>query len=128
MSKEKIEFSGGISTDDAASYLESLAAALRKRTVLLESGDASVTVAVGEHVKVGLEVSADAGKGKSNIDISMSWRARRNAVPVASPALAIAAGTTPSAQPAEHDAVGNNHDNATALERIPERPPAVLTE
>lgn len=90
--KDKIEFAGTVSAQEAAQYLESLAKGIRERSMLLESGDSSVTVEVADDVKVEIEVSADAAKGKASIDVSVSWRNRREEEAVPRPGLLIVAG------------------------------------
>jgi amphi-Trp domain-containing protein len=89
--KEKVEFSGTVSVQEAAQYLESLAKGLRERTMLLESGDASVTIDVPDEVKIDIDVSTDADKGKSSIDVSLSLR-RREAEATIAPGLLIVPG------------------------------------
>ena len=91
--KDKIEFSGTISVQEAAQYLESLAKGLRERSMLLESGDVSFNVEIPDEVKIEIEVGNDVAKGKSNIEVSLSWRQRRQEEEaVASPGLLIVAG------------------------------------
>jgi amphi-Trp domain-containing protein len=93
--KDKIDFAGTVSAQEAAQYLESLAKGIRERSMLLESGDTSITVEVPEDVKVSIEVSADAAKGKASVDVSLSWRARREEEAVPPPGLLIVAGAQP---------------------------------
>jgi amphi-Trp domain-containing protein len=76
-SKDKVAFSGTVSADEAAQYLESLAKGIRERSMLLESGDTSLTLELADEVKIEMEASGDAEKGKSTVDLSLSWRARR---------------------------------------------------
>jgi len=75
--KEKVQFNAMVSAQEAAQYLESLARGMRERSMLLESGDSSLTVEVPDEVKLELEIASDGVKGKSNIDLSISWRQRR---------------------------------------------------
>jgi len=89
--KDKVQFAGSVPAQEAAQYLESLAKGLRERTILLESGDASVTVEVPDEVKIEIDVSADAEKGKSTIEISIGLRRREADTPVA-PGLLIMPG------------------------------------
>lgn len=89
--KDKVQFAGTVPAAEAAQYLESLAKGLRERTMLLESGDASVTLEVPDEVKIDIEVSADAEKGKSNIEVSLSLRRREPDAPAA-PGLLIVPG------------------------------------
>jgi amphi-Trp domain-containing protein len=90
--KDKVQFAGTVSAQEAAQYLESLARGLRERTMLLESGDASVTLEVPDDVKIDIEVSADAEKGKSSIEVSIGLRRREAETPVA-PGLLIVPGS-----------------------------------
>jgi amphi-Trp domain-containing protein len=96
--KDKIQFAGTVPAQEAAQYLESLAKGLRERTMLLESGDASLTLDVPEEVKIEIEVVADAEKGKSNIEMSLSMR-RREAEAAVAPGLLIVPGSAPSEHP-----------------------------
>lgn len=89
--KDKVQFAGTVSAQEAAQYLESLAKGLRERTMLLESGDASVTIEVPDDVKIDIEVSVDSEKGKSSIDVSIGLR-RRQADAVVAPGLLIVPG------------------------------------
>lgn len=96
--KDKVHFAGSVPPQEAAQYLESLAKGLRERTMLLESGDASVTVDVPDEVKVEIEVAVDADKGKASIDVSLSLRRREAEAPVA-PGLLIVPGSAATDQP-----------------------------
>ncbi len=89
--KDKVQFAGTVPAQEAAQYLESLAKGLRERTMLLESGDASVTIEVPDEVKIEIEVSTDTDKGKSTVDISLGFR-RRDAESAA-PGLLIVPGS-----------------------------------
>jgi amphi-Trp domain-containing protein len=89
--KDKVQFAGTVSAQEAAQYLESLAKGLRERTMLLESGDASVTIEVPDDVKIDIDVSNDAEKGKSSIEVSIGLRRRQAETPVA-PGLLIMPG------------------------------------
>ena len=95
--KDKVQFSGTVPAQEAAQYLESLAKGLRERTMLLESGDASVTIEVPEDVKIEIDVSTDADKGKSSVDISLGFR--RRMAETAAPGLLIVPGSA-AAEPA----------------------------
>jgi amphi-Trp domain-containing protein len=95
--KDKVAFSGVVSAQEAAQYLESLAKGLREHSMLLESGDSSITVEVSDDLKIAIEVSADAEKGKASVDVAMSWKSRREEEAAPAPGLLI----IPGAQPAE---------------------------
>ncbi|HEY7268505.1 MAG TPA: amphi-Trp domain-containing protein [Dehalococcoidia bacterium] len=89
-SKDSLEFSAQVSADEAAEYLEALARSLREGRALFESGDRSISLELGPSVKIELEAESDPTKGKSSVDLSLSWRA---AEPVmAAPSLTIVAG------------------------------------
>ncbi len=96
--KDKVEFTGTVSAQEAAQYLESLAKGLRERTMLLESGDASLTIEIPEDVKIEIEGSGDAEKGKSSIELTLTMRRREADAPVA-PGLLIVPGGA-AAEPA----------------------------
>ncbi len=88
--KDKVQFTGTVPAQEAAQYLESLAKGLRERSMLLESGDASITIAVPDDVKIEIDASADSDKGKSTVDVSLSFRRREAETPA--PGLLIVAG------------------------------------
>jgi amphi-Trp domain-containing protein len=92
--KEKVKFSGVVSPQEAAQYLESLAKGLRERTMLLESGDASLTIEVTDDVKIEIEGSGDAEKGKSSIELTLTMRRKPAEVPVSPGLLIVANGAT----------------------------------
>ncbi len=96
--KDKVQFAGTVPAQEAAQYLESLAKGLRERSMLLESGDASLTIAVPDDVKIEIDASTDADKGKSTVDVSLSFRRREAETPA--PGLLIVAGSAASEQPA----------------------------
>jgi amphi-Trp domain-containing protein len=89
-SKDSVEFSAQVSAEEAAGYLEALARSLREGRALLESGDRSISLELGPSIKLELEAASDPEKGKSTIDVSLSWRAAEPAV--AAPSLLIVAG------------------------------------
>ncbi len=89
-SKDSVEFSAQVSAEEAAGYLEALARSLREGRALLESGDKSISLELGPSIKLDLEAESDPAKGKSSIDLSLSWRAAEQAV--AAPSLLIVAG------------------------------------
>ena len=97
--KEKVAFSGTVSAQEAAQYLESVAKGLRERSMLLESGDTSLTLEVADDVKIDIQASGGE-KGKAALEFSLSWRARQqeNGAPPAG--LLIIAGAAPSDVPA----------------------------
>ncbi|HEY8173427.1 MAG TPA: amphi-Trp domain-containing protein [Dehalococcoidia bacterium] len=93
MPKDRIEFSGAVPPQEAAQYLESIAKGLRERSMLLESGDTSITVDVADEVKIEIKASSDAEKGKSSIELSLGWRQREHGEePAPPPGLLIVAG------------------------------------
>jgi len=95
--KDRVQFSGTVPAQEAAQYLESLAKGLRERTMLLESGDASVAIVIPDDVKIEIDVSADSEKGKSTVDVSLSFRRREAESPA--PGLLIVAGGAAAEQP-----------------------------
>ncbi len=109
MPKDSIEFTAQVSADEAAGYLEALARSLREGRALFESGDRSVSLELGGSVKLELEAESDAAKGKSSIDVSLSWRAAEPEI--ATPSLLIVAGgqalhdlsVEDGDEPAEHE-------------------------
>jgi amphi-Trp domain-containing protein len=99
-SKEKIEFAGTVSPQEAAQYLESIAKGLRERSMLLESGNTSLTVEVADEVKIEISAASDADKGKAAVELGLSWRTKRDNESAPPPGLLIIAGATPSEAPA----------------------------
>ena len=91
--KQSLEFSSDIETKSAASHLEALAKGLRAGHVLLESGDRSLSLDVGGNVNIELEAKSSPEKGKSSIEIKLSWLAAEEVEEVAPPSLLIASGT-----------------------------------
>jgi amphi-Trp domain-containing protein len=96
--KDKVQFAGTVSAQEAAQYLESLAKGLRERTMLLESGDASLTIEIPDDVKIEIEGSGDAEKGKASIELTLSMRRHEADTPIA-PGLLIVPGGA-AAEPA----------------------------
>jgi amphi-Trp domain-containing protein len=95
-SKDKVAFSGTVSAIEAAEYLESLAKGIRDGSMLLESGDTSLTLELAQEVKLDVEAAGDTEKGKSSVELSLSWRQRRSEDEAAVPArLTIVPGAAP---------------------------------
>jgi amphi-Trp domain-containing protein len=94
-SKDKVGFSGVVSAEEAAQYLESLARGIRERSMLLESGDTSLTLELADDVKIDVEASGDPDKGKATVDLSLSWRQRRADETAPPPRLTIVPGAAP---------------------------------
>jgi amphi-Trp domain-containing protein len=90
--KDKIEFAGTVSAQEAAQYLESVARGLRERAMLLESGDVSMSLDVPDEVKIEIEASGDPEKGKASIEFSIGWKQRREEEAPVLPGLLIVAG------------------------------------
>lgn len=95
-SKDKISFSGAVAAEEAAQYLESLAKGIRERSMLLESGDSSLTLDLADDVKVELSASGDPEKGKASVELSLSWRQRRADEAAPPPGLLIVPGAAPA--------------------------------
>lgn len=99
-SKEKVQFAGAVTPQEAAQYLESIAKGLRERSMLIESGDSSLTVEVADEVKIEISAAADSEKGKASVELNLSWRAKREEESAPPPGLLIIAGATPNEVPA----------------------------
>ncbi len=95
-SKDKVAFSGTVTADEAAQYLEALAKGIRERCMLLESGDTSLSLELADEMKLDVEASGDAEKGKSSVELSLSWRARRSEEDVTPARLTIVPGAVPA--------------------------------
>jgi amphi-Trp domain-containing protein len=97
--KDSLEFRNTVTRGEAAGFLESLAKSLREGSSLLESGDKSLGLQIGNEVKVSLDVESDSEKGKGAIELSLSWRlAEPNEAP---PSLVIVPGALVPAAAAE---------------------------
>lgn len=97
--KNKMRFAANVSAQEAADYLDAIARGLREHSMLIESGDTSIAIEVGDDIKLDLEVSSDPEKGKASVDVSLSWRARREAEAVTPPGLTIVPGAAPAEAP-----------------------------
>ncbi len=90
--KQSVQFSSKVGVEAAAAYLGELAQGLRDGAVLVESGNKSLTFDVASEVDLDFEASSKPDKGKSSIEISLSWRAAAYAgAPRPTPALVIGA-------------------------------------
>ncbi len=74
-SKEALEFSGEVSADEAATFLESIAKSVRQGSTLLESGDQSLSLRIGSTVEVDLVAKSKPEKGKGSLELKISWEA-----------------------------------------------------
>jgi amphi-Trp domain-containing protein len=95
-SKDKVGFSGTVSAEEAADYLDSLAKGIRERSMLLESGDTSLTLDLSDDVKIEVEASGDPEKGKASVEVSLSWRQRRDEEVTPPARLTIVPGAAPA--------------------------------
>jgi amphi-Trp domain-containing protein len=93
--KEELVFSSEVPAGDAATFLENLAKSLRQGSMLLESGDQSLSLRVGSTVSVDLEASSKPEKGKGSISLKVSWLSEP--VPEAPATLEIVPGALVSA-------------------------------
>jgi amphi-Trp domain-containing protein len=91
--KQSLEFTSDIDTTAAASHLEALAQGLRDGRILIESGDRSLSLEVGGSVSVDLEAKSNPDKGRSSIEVKLSWVAEEEVEEVVPPSLLIASGT-----------------------------------
>jgi amphi-Trp domain-containing protein len=94
--KQSLEFTSDIDTTAAASHLEALAQGLRDGRILIESGDRSLSLEVGGSVSVELEAKSNPDKGRSSIEVKLSWVAEEEVEEVVPPSLLIASGTAAS--------------------------------
>jgi amphi-Trp domain-containing protein len=94
--KQALEFTGGLTVDAAAGYLEALANGLRQGHLSIESENEAVDLAIPQELTLGLEAKSAADKGKSAIEISLTWRVSRKTLS-ASANLIISSGTVAAA-------------------------------
>jgi amphi-Trp domain-containing protein len=90
--KQSLEFNSNIDTGEAAAYLEALARGLRDGHVLIESGDKSFNMEVGEGVDIELEAKSNPEKGKSSVELKLSWRVEEPVEEGVPPTLLITSG------------------------------------
>jgi amphi-Trp domain-containing protein len=78
--KEELVFKSEVPAAEAAAFLENLAKSLREGSMLLESGDQSLSLHIGQTVEVELEAKAKPEKGKGAIELKISWETEPLAV------------------------------------------------
>lgn len=69
--RQKLEFEGHFSANDAAEKLDLLAEGLRKHALQVEAGEESLDLAVADDVDMALEVRS--GSHKNTILMEMTW-------------------------------------------------------
>jgi amphi-Trp domain-containing protein len=92
--KQSIEFTSGMRSEAAAAYLEALAAGLRAGHISLQSDTEAAHLEVPEEIVLELEARSSAGKGKSSIELGLSWRLAKR-LPAPAPALTISSDAEP---------------------------------
>lgn len=70
--KKEVSMKSVINKNDAASYLEEMAKALREGKVVVSNNSNSITLNPEDSVEIELE--AEAKKGKESLSIELSWR------------------------------------------------------
>ena len=71
--KQSVDFNGSFEPGTAAEYLESIARGLREGRLLIESGDRSINLDVGSNLEFEFEAKSSPEKGKSSVELSLSW-------------------------------------------------------
>jgi amphi-Trp domain-containing protein len=99
--KQSLEFIGNIDANEAAAYLEALARGLRDGHVLLESGDKSLNIEVGDGVDLEIEAKSNPEKGKSSIELKLGWRIEEPVEEEVPPTLLITSGVAAAANDAD---------------------------
>ncbi|HWO93327.1 MAG TPA: amphi-Trp domain-containing protein [Dehalococcoidia bacterium] len=72
--KTKFEYAGRIGADQAAAYLEAMAAGLREQRLRLASGGQSIMLHPAETLRAELEAAFNPEKGKGSLQFELSWR------------------------------------------------------
>ena len=118
MSKDgtTLKYEAQLDRGDAAAYMEALAQALRGGELTIESGNRSLTVALGPALRFELEAEHDEGKGTTSVEIELTWNGGQK---VGVPTLTILSKTT-----AEDEDELESQDARTSEER---RPPIILS-
>lgn len=68
----EFEFAGSVAAEQAADYLERIAAGLRAGQISLGAGERRLSLAPGEMLK--LEVEAESEGGKGSVALELSWK------------------------------------------------------
>lgn len=76
----KFEYAGQVGSEQAAEYLERIAAGLRLGRVGLGAGAKRTALATGELLK--LEIEAESKDGKGSLAFELSWRPADEPAPV----------------------------------------------
>ena len=111
--KQSLEFTGSLTVEATAAYLEALAQGLREGHVYIEAAGEFIDLEVGDDIALELEASAS-DKGKTSLEVSLAWRAAKRPVEVA-PGLVIrsaavgepVAEEAPVAQPSAEEPTGS---------------------
>jgi amphi-Trp domain-containing protein len=101
--KQSVDFSGSFNPGEAAAYLEALARGLRDGNLVIESGDKSLNLDVSPEISLEFEAKASPEKGKSSIELALSWRAAQPVKEEAPPSLLIASGVAVASERGEEE-------------------------
>jgi amphi-Trp domain-containing protein len=72
--KEKFEYTGRLDAEHMATYLTSLAEAIRRGSVRLSAGERSVTVTPEGIMRLEVSASNDPEKGRGSLELEVSWQ------------------------------------------------------
>jgi len=99
MEKNKVSFRQSMETADAVKMLQDLVNSVKAGKIVVEQGDAFVSMDPAE--KVDVEIEAKQKKGKGELSIELSWRDARPAEEEASLKISATEPETPEATATE---------------------------
>lgn len=89
--RRSAQFTADLKTEDAATYLEALAQALRDTRIVVQTGNETLDVRVAPRLALGLEARSSRGAKKSSIELRLNW-----SEPYELPTLYISSGSAPN--------------------------------
>ena len=101
--KQSLEFEAKLDAASAADYLEALSKGLRDGRIIIESGNKSLSLDVAGDIAMEIELEAKSNpeKGKSSVELELSWKVVPQKVEEAPPSLLITTGADHGAQSSE---------------------------
>ena len=74
MAKQEVEFAKMLDAAATIAYLEQVIAGLRGGQVLVQEGNASVSLAVNSPIQMEIEADFDSEKQKCSFEVKLEWR------------------------------------------------------
>jgi amphi-Trp domain-containing protein len=105
--KQSLEFEAKLDAGNAADYFEALARGLRDGRIIIESGNKSLNLEVAGDIVMELELEAKSNpeKGKSSVELELSWKVVPQKVEEAPASLLITTGSDHSAHEGESEII-----------------------